>query len=789
MDLLFGSSASMDVSDNNNDYINDMGVIALNGYAHIIQDVNCIVQFNDSVSANMTWNQTSGLWDYNRSFSSNGLHDWNVTCSKGGYNTSIQTSAVNITPNEAPNVTCYFPENGSVLDYYNVTFKCNVTDDSGLKNITLYSNFTWQKWDYSYDESMKLLFHFNNESEHGEDGTHVYDFSGNENNGTVYEANVTKYGKYSNAFRFDGVDDYITVGDSSSLNFDQGLTVETWIKLRPNPNTNVAAIAGNGEFLLVINITDYSMGKATGRLSAWLNTTGNGSSPNYVYPTWHQTNQTNAYDWSSWHHIAMTYNASSNETKFYMDGDLVLNYNNSEINGSIIPDTKDLTIGSYESYHFLGEIDDLIIYNSTLTESEIYEHVKGIWNSVTVKNISGLSNSSEFIISSLSNGDYKWNALACDDDGLCAWDPPDDGNMTFTINVTYNGGYGNYTPEDYEIYNYLNITPSPAYTSNNLNCNATFDWGGVVIAYWYWYNGSILMLGGLKEDENGINNTLITTLLSSYTKRFDTWNCTVVASDGYLDRAPITTDRYINNTLPYNITLSYPGTDAHIINRTPQFNWTQAVDPDVNESVDNITYNLCLGYTNETCEVINEVGLLNNSYIPIFELDLDIEYFWRVRANDTEGYGNWSGVFNFTIDSYLEVNLTVDTVEFGTMVPGESNDTADGSPQPFKFKNNGNTEANISINATVLWTTAGMDTQYYQFKANYTDGIANSFNWGLSQTTWTDMSNVTQKLVLVLLNHTDGSDSAAVDIGVEAKSDEPPGIKNSTVYFEVEDAY
>ena len=58
-----------------------------------------------------------------------------------------------------------------------------------------------------------LLMHFNNDSAYGENDTHVYDFSGNGNNGTVYNAIWNSSGKLSGGMEFDGDDDWVDLGD------------------------------------------------------------------------------------------------------------------------------------------------------------------------------------------------------------------------------------------------------------------------------------------------------------------------------------------------------------------------------------------------------------------------------------------------------------------------------------------------------------------------------------------------------------------------------------------------
>ncbi|MCK5321107.1 VCBS repeat-containing protein [Candidatus Pacearchaeota archaeon] len=92
----YGSSPGVDMSDINNDGILDVAVSSSWGYAHILQDVTCTANFNDSNSYNMTWNGTSNLWEMNRTFSSAASYDWNVSCEKGGYVSQVDSSTLSI---------------------------------------------------------------------------------------------------------------------------------------------------------------------------------------------------------------------------------------------------------------------------------------------------------------------------------------------------------------------------------------------------------------------------------------------------------------------------------------------------------------------------------------------------------------------------------------------------------------------------------------------------------------------------------------------------------------------
>jgi len=71
-------------------------------------------------------------------------------------------------------------------------------------------------------------------------GKITYDNSKNENDGSLIDANVTNIdgnsppqwtgGKFGSALEFDGLDDYVEIPDSQSLQIEYGITVEAWIK-------------------------------------------------------------------------------------------------------------------------------------------------------------------------------------------------------------------------------------------------------------------------------------------------------------------------------------------------------------------------------------------------------------------------------------------------------------------------------------------------------------------------------------------------------------------------------
>jgi len=72
-----------------------------------ILNASCIIGFNISGGweyYNMSYNLTSSLYEYYRSFSDNGTFNWNVTCSKTGYQTRTESDTFIVYPPAEPSV-------------------------------------------------------------------------------------------------------------------------------------------------------------------------------------------------------------------------------------------------------------------------------------------------------------------------------------------------------------------------------------------------------------------------------------------------------------------------------------------------------------------------------------------------------------------------------------------------------------------------------------------------------------------------------------------------------------
>jgi PKD repeat protein len=189
-------------------------------------------------------------------------------------------------------------------------------------------------------------------------GSTVNDASGKANHGTISGAIRTTSGRYGRALQFDGVNDWVTIKDSSSLDLTTGMTLEAWVYptalnggsdngwrtviLKQQPNSLVYALYANSDTSRpaahVYTGADYgTAGGAQLRLNQWT-------------------------------HLASTYNGSIQ--RLYVNGSQV---SSRSITGNIRTSTDVVRIGGNSIWgeYYQGRIDEVRIYNRALTVAEI----------------------------------------------------------------------------------------------------------------------------------------------------------------------------------------------------------------------------------------------------------------------------------------------------------------------------------------------------------------------------------------------------------------------------------
>jgi len=203
-------------------------------------------------------------------------------------------------------------------------------------------------------DGLVLEMHFNELN-----GSTVYDLSGNNNHGTIYGATRVQEG-FGKALLFDGVDDYVDVPSSPILSGLNTITVEVWVN--PTKTTEGTIVSKhdnyqNKEWQLYINpyTQKYTFQVVDENTDTFSEVAGVAATI------------------GKWTHIVGVYN--NGKLQIYCDGVLT----DSKTTDKIIRVTNaPIRIGNRADNvrYYGGIIDEVLIYNRALSESEI----KAIYN-------------------------------------------------------------------------------------------------------------------------------------------------------------------------------------------------------------------------------------------------------------------------------------------------------------------------------------------------------------------------------------------------------------------------
>lgn len=189
------------------------------------------------------------------------------------------------------------------------------------------------------------------------------DASGNGNNGTVSGAVLTvdRFNNPNAAYNFNGTSSFIRVPHNSQLNANSsGFSVVLWFKPATTQNPIYALI-------------DKSHGGIdnTSWVIQWANDGINGTN-SFMFALGNGTqfivaSNPHVPD-NNWHFAVANFDGST--IKFYLNGTLV---RTEQFAGTLASNSRDMLIGTwwYGNRFFKGDIDDVGIYNRTLSEAEI----------------------------------------------------------------------------------------------------------------------------------------------------------------------------------------------------------------------------------------------------------------------------------------------------------------------------------------------------------------------------------------------------------------------------------
>ncbi|UCD07236.1 MAG: DUF2341 domain-containing protein [Candidatus Aenigmatarchaeota archaeon] len=331
--------------------------------------------------------------------------------------------------------------NGNELEYTLETSTCNSPNTvfwvwanlTGSANTTIYPYHGYivasLKTDYTNpDNDLKLYMHFDKSSEYEENDTFVYDFSRNGNNGTCSGSSCPTWdsnGRFAGAFDFDGSDDYFAVADTDDLNTGGPWTNRTtilWFNANNVTKRQVLYEEGAGTRGFNVYVDD---GKVF--VGGWNDDAGQSNWPGTFL------NTTISVD--TWYFVGFvlengTDSAGPDKFKGYINGSEF----DSGDGRKIYAHSADIGIGAMNDgamfhngtatgngYYFNGSIDELRIYNRSLSADEILS----IYNSTKDYYI---ANHSLPRTDGYGNYNYTFNASTT-------------GNYEIKVNTTYYGKY------------------------------------------------------------------------------------------------------------------------------------------------------------------------------------------------------------------------------------------------------------------------------------------------------------------------------------------------------------
>ena len=186
------------------------------------------------------------------------------------------------------------------------------------------------------------------------------------NNGTIFGGVTTVPGKVINAFKFDGSTGYVSMGNSSNLNFGTGpFSLVAWFKWD----------GGGSSVNNIIRKSNYGGGPGSGY---WVrigkdNKTIEFSVGATTQPQG-QTLITAPISSGEWHHVVATRD-NSDVVKLYVDGQSTGTFLRQASKANSTSESP-FTLGAWEDQHsefFSGLIDEVSVFNIALSASQVQD--------------------------------------------------------------------------------------------------------------------------------------------------------------------------------------------------------------------------------------------------------------------------------------------------------------------------------------------------------------------------------------------------------------------------------
>jgi hypothetical protein len=196
-------------------------------------------------------------------------------------------------------------------------------------------------------------------------GNIIHDVSGNNNSGIIHGADWVK-GVSQSALKFDGVDNYIEIPHSPSLNLTTSITIEVWIN-QDSPDALDRTIIAKGPS--TTDVSNYDLRILRGKIRFLF------KDPTISWKVYSTMNP--VVSEKSWTHIVVVHVwGKATSTRIYVNGierpgAWIVGNGNEVVN----PNSYPMYISGTEQLKgFNGIIDEVFIWNKALTDDEIKAH-------------------------------------------------------------------------------------------------------------------------------------------------------------------------------------------------------------------------------------------------------------------------------------------------------------------------------------------------------------------------------------------------------------------------------
>jgi hypothetical protein len=377
-----------------------------------------------------------------------GLNDGTTSCTAGLRVTDL-----------APNITSITLSSSAGLNHSteNLTAQAVSSDPEGEAVVLAYD------WRVDGRSIAVINMNFDVNDSAGTGRTREYSSFGN--NGTVIGAKWNANGRNgAGAYQFDGIDDYINLGNPSAVNISDKLTLAMWVNFSKKPTG-----AANACLLCKIESGGYGLlaSGTTGMVSTYFHINGGYQLVNLSMGSINE---------NAWYHLAATFNGSN--ISIYLDG--VLRNSTTVSPGTISTIAYNLTIGANSGATYIeffnGSIDDVRVFNRSLSSQQVL----ALYN-----------NRSDLLVSQELTANQTWAVCATPNDGSS------DGTTVCSNSVTLYA----FGPRITSLV--LNSTSAANRSDGNLtahvvtfdsygyNVSVAYDWrrnGTSIAALWYNFN-------------------------------------------------------------------------------------------------------------------------------------------------------------------------------------------------------------------------------------------------------------------------------------------------------------